>query len=126
MAKSACICQEKQPKRSHMRRNNLVINASMKESIKMISDRSKIGYYTIVVCLIFIIIITKKKRKHYEKINSVWFGKHYEKINSVFGKRSNISLALCSEFLLRVLKKLIKCPDCLQYNPKNSDCLAHL
>ena len=30
------------------------------------------------------------------------FGKHYEKINSVFGKRPNISLALCSEFQLRV------------------------
>ena len=26
------------------------------------------------------------------------FGKHYEKIHSVFGKRPNISLALCSEF----------------------------
>ena len=33
------------------------------------------------------------------------FGKHYEKINSVFGERPNISSALCSEFLLSVLKK---------------------
>ena len=38
------------------------------------------------------------------------FGKHYEKINSVFGERPNISLALCSEFLLRVKKKLIEGP----------------
>ena len=33
------------------------------------------------------------------------FGKHYEKFNSVFGKGPNISLALCSEFQLRVKKK---------------------
>ena len=38
------------------------------------------------------------------------FGKHYEKINSVFGERLNFSLALCSEFLLRVKKKLNEGP----------------
>ena len=36
------------------------------------------------------------------------FGKHYEKINSVFGKRPNISSALCSGFLLSCKKKLIE------------------
>ena len=38
------------------------------------------------------------------------FGKHYEKINSVFGKRPNISSALCSGFLLSCKKKLIEGP----------------
>ena len=38
------------------------------------------------------------------------FGKHYEKINSVFGERLIFSLALCSEFLLRVKKKLNEGP----------------
>ena len=37
------------------------------------------------------------------------FGKHLEKINSVFGKRPNISSALCSEFLHSVKKKLLRC-----------------
>ena len=40
----------------------------------------------------------------------IGFGKHYEKINSVFGKRPNISSALCSEFLLSCKKKLIEGP----------------
>jgi len=39
------------------------------------------------------------------------FGKHYEKINSVFGKRPNISSALCSVFLLSCKKKLIEGPE---------------
>ena len=39
------------------------------------------------------------------------FRKHYEKNNSVFGKRPNISSALCSIFLSRVKKKLIEGPD---------------
>ena len=39
------------------------------------------------------------------------FGKHYEKINSVFGERPNNSLALCSEFQLRVKKKLNEGPE---------------
>ena len=38
------------------------------------------------------------------------FGKHYEKINSVFGERPNNSLALCSEFQLRVKKKINEGP----------------
>ena len=39
------------------------------------------------------------------------FDKHYEKIhNSVFGKRPNISSALCSKFLLCFKKKLIEGP----------------
>ena len=59
------------------------------------------------------------------------FGKHYEKINSVFGKRPNISLALCSEFLARLKKKLIEGPLLLkvvlvryydrQFNTKNNN-----
>ena len=38
------------------------------------------------------------------------FGKHYEKVIVFFAKRPNISLALCSEFLLCVKKKLIEGP----------------
>jgi len=38
-------------------------------------------------------------------------GKHSEKIQRVVGERPNISLALCSEFLLSVKKKLIEGPE---------------
>ena len=51
----------------------------------------------------FIVFANTMKRK-------ILFGKHYEKINSVFGERPNLFLALCSEFLLRVLKILIEDP----------------
>ena len=52
---------------------------------------------------IIYIIIALKDPNTMKKL--IVFGKHYEKIHSVFGKRPNISLALCSEFPSRVKKK---------------------
>ena len=57
-----------------------------------LSALAQIDHYTIVVCLIwFYYFYTEKFRV---------FVKHSEKIHRVFGKRPNISLALCSKFQL--------------------------